>query len=74
MFLEHVANVTVALGRDASLTCAVDNLGGHKVSTQTAHCKGVVTLERKCVKCVLTDREQEQKNVRAPAKSYIDTY
>ncbi|XP_064105890.1 lachesin-like isoform X1 [Macrobrachium nipponense] len=32
MFLEPVPNVTVAVGRDASLTCAVDNLGLHKVA------------------------------------------
>ncbi|KAK8390991.1 hypothetical protein O3P69_016972 [Scylla paramamosain] len=31
VFLEPVPNVTVAVGRDASLTCSVDNLGQHKV-------------------------------------------
>ena len=33
VFLETVANVTVALGRDASLTCVVDKLGSHKVNS-----------------------------------------
>ncbi|XP_047740258.1 lachesin [Hyalella azteca] len=32
VFLESVKNVTVTLGRDASLTCIVDNLGAHKVA------------------------------------------
>lgn len=31
VFLEPVPNVTVAVGRDASLTCSVDHLGQHKV-------------------------------------------
>ncbi|XP_064103116.1 protein amalgam-like isoform X2 [Macrobrachium nipponense] len=32
VFLEPVPNVTVAKGRDASLTCTVDHLGMHKVA------------------------------------------
>ncbi|XP_071552831.1 lachesin-like isoform X2 [Panulirus ornatus] len=32
VFLEPVPNVTVAVGRDASLTCTVDHLGQHKVA------------------------------------------
>lgn len=30
-FAEPIPNVTVALGRDASLPCVVDNLGKYKV-------------------------------------------
>lgn len=30
-FIEPIPNVTVALGRDASLPCVVDNLGTYKV-------------------------------------------
>lgn len=32
MFLEPVQNVTVSVGRDASLACTVDHLGQHKVA------------------------------------------
>lgn len=31
-FAEPVPNVTVAVGRDAALSCVVDNLGSHRVS------------------------------------------
>lgn len=31
-FAEPIPNVTVALGRDASLPCVVENLGTYKVS------------------------------------------
>lgn len=31
-FGEPIPNVTVAVGRDASLPCVVENLGSHKVS------------------------------------------
>lgn len=31
-FIEPIPNVTVALGRDASLPCVVENLGSYKVS------------------------------------------
>lgn len=31
-FVESLPNVTVALGRDASLNCIVNKLGSHKVS------------------------------------------
>lgn len=30
-FAEPIPNVTVALGRDASLPCVVENLGSYKV-------------------------------------------
>lgn len=33
-FVEPIPNVTVALGRDASLPCVVENLGTYKVSLQ----------------------------------------
>lgn len=32
MFAEPIANVTVAVGRDAALACVVENLGNHRVS------------------------------------------
>lgn len=31
VFLEPVNNATVVIGRDASLTCVVDNIGANKV-------------------------------------------
>lgn len=31
-FAEPISNVTVAVGRDAALSCVVDNLGSHRVS------------------------------------------
>ena len=30
-FIGHLQNVTVPEGRDATFTCSVTNLGGHKV-------------------------------------------
>lgn len=33
-FAEPIPNVTVALGRDASLPCVVENLGKYKVCTK----------------------------------------
>lgn len=38
-FVEPTANVTVTVGRDAVLTCIVDNLEGHKVRIDFSHCK-----------------------------------
>ena len=36
-FAEPVPNVTVAVGRDAALSCVVDNLGSHRVSFDQHH-------------------------------------
>lgn len=33
-FAQPIANVTVAVGRDANLPCVVENLGSYKVSTR----------------------------------------
>ena len=32
-FIGQLQNVTVSLGREATFTCTVTNLGGHRVST-----------------------------------------
>lgn len=48
-FAEPIPNVTVALGRDASLPCVVENLGKYKVWYFCWHrggCKGVGILRR----------------------------
>lgn len=44
VFLEPVPNVTVAVGRDASLTCSVDNLGQHKVAWIHLNRKMIVSI------------------------------
>ena len=31
-FIGHLQNVTVSLGREATFTCTVTHLGGHRVS------------------------------------------
>lgn len=36
-FAQPIANVTVAVGRDANLPCVVENLGSYKVSTRCVH-------------------------------------
>jgi len=36
-FSEAIPNVTVAVGRDASLPCVVENLGNHKVMSIYKH-------------------------------------
>ena len=38
-FAEPVPNVTVAVGRDAALSCVVDNLGSHRVKSLSAFIK-----------------------------------
>ena len=35
LFLEPVTNETVAVGRDASLSCVVEHLGEHRVSVRS---------------------------------------
>lgn len=41
-FGDEIENVTVALGREAVLSCIVDNLGLNKVSRTPSHsCKGL---------------------------------
>ncbi|XP_050734253.1 lachesin-like [Eriocheir sinensis] len=44
VFLEPVPNVTVAVGRDASLTCSVDHLGQHKVAWIHLNRKMIVSI------------------------------
>ena len=34
-FVGHLENVTVSQGREATFTCTVTHLGGHRVSTLT---------------------------------------
>jgi hypothetical protein len=47
-FIEPIPNVTVALGRDASLPCVVENLGSYKVSHCVIRTLSVVRSARLC--------------------------
>ncbi|XP_049766101.1 lachesin-like [Schistocerca cancellata] len=45
-FLQPIPNVTVALGRDASLSCVVDNLGPYKVAWIHIDRQMIVTIHK----------------------------
>ena len=35
-FIEHLEKVTVSQGREATFTCTVTHLGGHRVSSEAS--------------------------------------
>lgn len=48
-FAEPVPNVTVAVGRDAALSCVVDNLGSHRVAWVHLDRQMILTIHRQVV-------------------------
>ncbi|XP_049838896.1 lachesin-like isoform X2 [Schistocerca gregaria] len=48
-FVEPISNVTVALGRDASLSCVVDNLGQFKVAWIHIDRQMILTIHRQLI-------------------------
>ncbi|KAK2708458.1 lachesin-like isoform X2 [Artemia franciscana] len=48
-FEEQVPNVTVSVGRDASLPCVVDNLGNYKVAWVRADTQTILTIHSKTI-------------------------
>eukprot|EP00095_Tigriopus_kingsejongensis_P011549 maker-scaffold33_size549341-snap-gene-4.31 protein:Tk11549 transcript:maker-scaffold33_size549341-snap-gene-4.31-mRNA-1 annotation:"PREDICTED: lachesin-like" len=48
-FVKHVANVTVAVGRDVDLDCQVKNVGEYKVGWMKAEDQTVLTLHKRVI-------------------------
>ncbi|KAI9552050.1 hypothetical protein GHT06_022387 [Daphnia sinensis] len=48
-FAEPVPNITVAVGRDAALSCVVDNLGSHRVAWVHLDRQMILTIHRQVV-------------------------
>ena len=46
-FVGHLQNVTVSLGREATFTCTVTHLGGHRVSS---HISNIISKTIICAK------------------------
>lgn len=47
-FVFPLENVTVAQGRDATFTCVVNNLGGYRVSGETAPARVCIGFSMLC--------------------------
>ncbi|XP_065562482.1 zwei Ig domain protein zig-8-like [Artemia franciscana] len=48
-FEEQVPNITVSVGRDASLPCVVDNLGNYKVAWVRVDTQTILTIHLKTI-------------------------